>query len=59
VCDTAVVTIDVENFPVVEDDDVLIRPTDTDVTFAFDDNDSDLDDNIDLSAVTIMTPPSS
>jgi hypothetical protein len=48
VCSTALVTIDVANFPEVEDDDTVITPTDRDVTFVFSGNDSDLDNNLDL-----------
>ena len=46
------------SYPEAEDDIALIEPTDTDVTFSFTGNDSDVDGNIDLTATTITTSPS-
>jgi hypothetical protein len=58
-CDTAVVTVDVlpVDDPLVAQDDAGITDEDTPVTIAVTDNDIDVDGEIDLTTVTVLTPP--
>jgi len=54
VCDTAVVILTVWNYPVADNENVLIVTTNDPVVINYIDGDTDEDDNIDLMATTIV-----
>jgi len=58
-CDTAVVTVTVTaaNSPPVANDDSATTPQDTQVVINVIANDSDVDNNLDLSTVAVVDPP--